>query len=356
MEIKNKHGMNFCENCESRNVPVHIQVPLLVEVGFRCPFLDCSAIDKTKLEFHHIEDWSKSQTNDLKRMIAVCPSCHYSLDRKEIPTPVVEKLKIKLSHYYSGSDSLFSEDNPTLFTRLSFEGKYRQLERIMTRVINYCDKNDFYLPFLPELAIEKAKSLRKIKTSKEALNFIKRFEKRWYRNITKSESYSLDLARGYILFNSLEFESALQYIERYKNAFQEIRPIGSEADLFEIYMRLIIIYWNKKKLNTDLDYLSQLSKVRSDKIDILLAQAVVKKKGVSNAWINEVEQILFEINQPYSSFSLGYERHSLAELFYIASNIFESRDKKALANRSIRVYKDYFSLVGASKKLTVWEI
>ena len=356
IEMKSKNGMNCCENCESRYIPVHMRVPLLIEVGFRCPLLSCSAIDKTKLEIHHIEDWSKSQTHDLNNMIAVCPSCHYSLDRKEISPSAVKKVKIKLTSYYSEFDSLCSEKKPTLFTRLDFEGKYLQLQQTITQVINYCDKRNVYLPFLPELAVEKAKSLRKIETAKQALKFIGKFEERWYRNITTSQRYSLDLARGYVLFNSLEFDSALQYIESYKNAFQEIKPIGSEADLFELYQRLSIIYWNKKKLYTDLDYLHQLSNTKSDKVDILLVQAVVKKKGVSNEWINEVEQILFEVSQPNSSFSLGYERHALAELFYIASRIFESRGQKDSAYRSIRFYDDYFSLAGASKKLKVWEI
>jgi len=347
---------NHCRNDDSRYVPAGIRAPLLIEVRFRCPFPLCSAIDKTKLRFHHIERWAKSHTHDFRNMIAACPNCHFSLDKGDISPSYAKTLKSTLGKENIPSDSIFSEESPTLFTRLNLDGHFRELHQTITLVSNYLEQNNEYLPFLPELAVEKTKALRQLKSSGAALRFIDRFVNRWDGRILEPQRNSLKLARGYALFDMLEFDSAVKVLEACHRTFDEIAPIGSEAEPFEICQRLTVIYWKTRRPGADLDYLASLSTTPNDKPDLLLTEGVLHGKRVSNRWLNEVETILYEIKKIEPLLSLRYERHTLAELFHIATKVFGARGRKAAAVRAKSYSESYFSLPGASRKLEVWDI
>jgi hypothetical protein len=59
-------------------VPAPIKRALVDECGGKCANPGCPV---TILEFHHIKQWAVYQTHDEKIMIALCPTCHASVER-----------------------------------------------------------------------------------------------------------------------------------------------------------------------------------------------------------------------------------------------------------------------------------
>lgn len=59
-------------------VPAPIKHALIEECGDKCANPGCP---QTLLEFHHIEQWAVYQTHNEKIMIALCPTCHASVER-----------------------------------------------------------------------------------------------------------------------------------------------------------------------------------------------------------------------------------------------------------------------------------
>lgn len=93
---------------QSRKLPVEVWVPLLLEVGYRCPMPmdDCGeGWGKSSLEFHHIKPWATCQSHNPQDMIAVCPACHSRMDSGNIDSSVVHSLKKSLSSPHLHLDS-----------------------------------------------------------------------------------------------------------------------------------------------------------------------------------------------------------------------------------------------------------
>ncbi|MHA6574578.1 HNH endonuclease signature motif containing protein [Pseudomonas yamanorum] len=57
----------------ARSIPKKTREKLIYEAGGKCANPGC---DNTRLQIHHIKQWSIYKTHDAKHMIAICPTCH----------------------------------------------------------------------------------------------------------------------------------------------------------------------------------------------------------------------------------------------------------------------------------------
>jgi tetratricopeptide (TPR) repeat protein len=62
-------------NKQKRHIPFEIKRTLRQEAGF-----GCSRCGMPILEYHHIIKWSKIRKHDPQHMMALCPTCHYTIE------------------------------------------------------------------------------------------------------------------------------------------------------------------------------------------------------------------------------------------------------------------------------------
>jgi len=66
------------------HVPEPIKRTLIEQAGRKCANPGCPV---TLLELHHIKEWHIYQTHDAEHMIALCATCHDSIDRGDLQIP-----------------------------------------------------------------------------------------------------------------------------------------------------------------------------------------------------------------------------------------------------------------------------
>lgn len=62
-------------------IPIKIRRELVEQAGGKCANPGCP---NRLIEFHHIQEWAIYHTHDENHMIALCPSCHDSVDRGKL--------------------------------------------------------------------------------------------------------------------------------------------------------------------------------------------------------------------------------------------------------------------------------
>jgi hypothetical protein len=355
------HNKTKTSCCKRSYLPNEVRMPLLLEVGFRCPIPvpDCAGFNKTILEFHHIEPWAYCHQHDPNKMIAICPTCHSRLDRGEIDRDIILKIKQELKlennpNYTKG----FVNNEPNALIRLSREGELQNLYRELTAIDNYCKRSNLNNPFIRNLTFERLRVLRKLGKTTFAQRILARENQTKDIRLSFEERLKLNLAKAYLEFNALSFSAASQHLKTARNVITDVSSAEHEVNLFQIDWRLAICSWYGNASYTDLeqlDNLSMTSNFANDRATYLLARAAIEKNSLPPNWVREVEEMFVSLENIISLPSHGYEKHTIAELSHLASQVFESRGKKA-SSRKIAVWRDkYFSRIGAAVHSKVYE-
>lgn len=347
--------------CRRSSLPNEVRIPLLLEVGLRCPIPlpDCAGFNKTVLEFHHIEPWARCYQHDPNKMIAICPTCHSRLDRGEFDKNIILNIKrdLKLDNnpaYAKG----FSINEPNALTRLSREGTLQNLYRELTAIENYCKRANLTIPIIRDIAFERLRVLRKLGKTASALRVLARENNTKDSLFSFEEKIKLNLAKAYLEFNELFFSASFQQLKETRREIINVGTAEHEANLFQIEWRLAICSWYENASYTDLEQLDSLSlasNYANDRATYLLARAVIEKNSLPQEWISEVDELFVSLERIVSLPSHGYEKHTVAELAHLASQVFESRGKKA-CSRKLAIWRDgYFNRAGAAVHSKVYE-
>lgn len=347
--------------CKRSYLPNEVRIPLLLEVGFRCPipFPDCAGFNKTVLEFHHIEPWALCHQHDPNKMIAICPTCHSRLERGEIDRNIILKIKrdLKLDNnpaYAKG----FSINEPNALIRLSREGELQNLYRELTAIENYCKRTNLNSPIIRGLTFERLRVLRKLGKTAFAQRILASENNTKDSLFSFEERIKLNLAKAYLEFNELSFSASFQQLKAARREIGDVDSAEHEANLFQIEWRLAICSWYENAIYTDLEQLDSLSiasNFANDRATYLLARAVIEKNSLPQGWISEVDELFVFLERIVSLPSHGYEKHTVAELAHLASQVFESRGKKA-CSRKYAIWRDkYFNRTGAAVHSKVYE-
>ena len=292
-------------------------------------------------------------------MIAICPTCHSRLGRGEIDRNVILKIKrdLKLANNPAYAKS-FSTNEPNALIRLSREGQLQNLYRELTAIENYCKRANLNSPILRDLIFERLRVLRKLGKTAFAQRILARDNNMKDCLFSFKERIKLNLAKAYLEFNELSFSTSFQQL---RTARREIDDFGSsehEANLFQVEWRLAICSWYENTLYTDLEQLDSLSiksNYENDRATYLLARAVIEKNYLPQEWLQEVEELFNSLERMVSLPSHGYEKHTVAELAHLASQVFGSRGKKT-CSRKYAIWRDkYFNRTGVAVHSKVYE-
>ena len=347
-------------NSTSRNIPDKIRIPLLLEVGFQCPMppKECgSGLNKTELQIHHIEPWSLCKTHNPQNMIALCSSCHYRTHKYKKLKDYVINLKRNISKS-AISDDILELQKENVLSNLNREGHLEELFGMLTSVTNYLEDYHCGSVLIPRLYYHRIRALRKIGTDKaknRAQKILKKLEEKHSSSLYPEKEIIILNARGSFLFNDLYFSQAYNDLYQCKERLQEIDLSNRRYIKSQLDFRLAIINWFMGRTSSDIDILDQcITYYNNIKIDKLLLEAVIKQTNVSTEWRNEVNQLYDEINQSSSISVLGYENHTIAELFSMASEIERKRGNRDRANKYKVLYLYCFRIKGTASHSKVY--
>lgn len=344
---------------DREHTPDGIRIPLLLEVGLRCPMPTTSCgenFNKAQLQIHHINTRQRTVTHDSLRMIALCSSCHKRMHDGNHEEFLIN---LKPKHSIQPDENILDLNKINMLTYLNREGELQRLRNLLRPIMTHFMKYYNGSQIIPKLLEQRVRTLRKLGTEeskKHAKNLLKIYDKKLPSKLYPEKEFIILNARGALYFNDREFEPAYdnfnQLMER-AGDFLKSRPYAKS----QIEFRLNIINWYHNKNSVDIDVLDQyISLYKNIKLDKLLLDAVIKQKCVSKNWIEEVEKLYKEVESTDSLATLGYEQHTVAELFHMASIIYGSKsDYKKLGEKCKEKSKDFFDQGGSAKHSKVYE-